>query len=357
MANKKISQLAGTVPNEIVSGSYLFASAAGNVGVGYETKKITAQQIAEYVFTGSEGELGFPASQLSGTKDVYFNKSAWTSASAVVTQNPYLQVRQSDGLLVTGSGIANAVGGDNMGNCVATTQVNLQGNDLINTDDIRFENAPNSIIYNRAKSPSDRDDLMIKAGNELTLEGTTHVRISGLGLDLASIPISGAIDASLGITFTGGNIEVDPAHKLIANEIIVTGGGVGDSGALVIYGSSRHEPSKVQDSLSSTIEVLWSESNIQYDTISAGLGNLTYQFTEVEDGQTLTMYVENISTTTPYTAKFTSGTYGPDTAGSVVWGAEYNNTAPKIAENKANVYTFVRINTGIFASAVTGYVY
>ena len=30
---------------------------------------------------------------------------------------------------------------------------------------------------------------------------------------------------------------------------------MGDSGALVIYGSSRHEPSKVQDSLSSTIEV------------------------------------------------------------------------------------------------------
>ena len=69
------------------------------------------------------------------------------------------------------------------------------------------------------------------------------------------------------------------------------------------------------------------------------------------------MYVENISTTTPYTAKFTSGTYGPDTAGSVVWGAEYSNTAPAIAANKTNLYTFVRINTGIFASAVTGYVY
>ena len=28
-----------------------------------------------------------------------------------------------------------------------------------------------------------------------------------------------------------------------------------------------------------------------------------------------------------------------------------------LIEKKANVYTFVRINTGIFASAVTGYVY
>ena len=42
MANKKISQLAGTLPKEIVSGSYLFVSSAGNAGVGYETKKITA---------------------------------------------------------------------------------------------------------------------------------------------------------------------------------------------------------------------------------------------------------------------------------------------------------------------------
>ena len=41
----------------------------------------------------------------------------------------------------------------------------------------------------------------------------------------------------------------------------------------------------------------------------------------------------------------------------VIWGAEYGNTAPAIAANKTNLYTFVRINTGIFASAVTGYVY
>ena len=52
-----------------------------------------------------------------------------------------------------------------------------------------------------------------------------------------------------------------------------------------------------------------------------------------------------------------SGVFGPDTAGAVRWGAEYSNEAPAIAANKTNLYTFVRMNTGIFASAVTGYVY
>jgi len=348
MANKKISQLAGTVPNEIVSGSYLFASAAGNVGVGYETKKITAQQIAEYVFTGAEGGLGFPATQLSGTKDVYFNKSAWTSASTVVTQNPYLQVRQSDGLLVTGSGIANAVGGDNMGNCVATTQVNLQGNDLINTDDIRFENAPNSIIYNRAKSPSDPDDLMIKAGAELTVQGTTYVRVSGLGLDLASIPISGDV------TITGGNLEIDPGNKLIVNEISgYRAAGDSDDALITIEGSSRHVPYNF--SSAGTVVINWQDSNIQY-TSSAIATNI--DFTNVADGQTLTLYWENTNTdTTSITPKFRSGEYGTDSAGAVRWGGDFSHTAPAVAPSKTNVYTFARMNTGIFASAVTGYVY
>jgi hypothetical protein len=191
--------------------------------------------------------------------------------------------------------------------------------------------------------------LVIKAGNELTLKGNTHVLISGDALSVATTPISGDV------TITGGNLEIDPENKLIANEIIISGGDAGDSGSLVIRGWSRHEPSRVQDSFTPNIEILWNESNIQYDTIDAA--DLTYQFTSVEDGQTLTMYVENTSATTPRTAKFTSGTYGPDTAGAVRWGAEYSNTAPVIAANKTNLYTFVRINTGIFASAVTGYVY
>ena len=337
MANKKISQLAGTVPNEIVSGSYLFASAAGNVGVGYETKKITAQQIAEYVFTGAEGNLGFPATQLSGTKDVYLNNSNWVNSTA--TQPPnygFLMLRTSDGLLTTGSGIGTPVDGDNLGDHTATQALNMANNDINNVDDIRFYQSAHSII---AKGVGNDDNLTIKAGNELTIEGTTHVRISGLGLDLATIPISG------NVTVTGGNLEIDPGNKLIVNEIQATGR-VGDYASLNIKGAIHTLPNYVLD-LGNPRGLDWAVSNIAYSSMSS---DTTFNFVSVSDGQTLTMYVENSSSSDPRTATFASGS-------AVVWGAEYSNTAPAIAANKTNLYTFVRINTGIFASAVTGYVY
>ena len=336
MANKKISQLAGTVPNEIVSGSYLFASAAGNVGVGYETKKITAQQIAEYVFTGAEGGLGFPATQLSGTKDVYLNNSNWVNSTA--TQPPnygFLMLRTSDGLLTTGSGIGTPVDGDNLGDHTATQALNMANNDINNVDDIRFYQSAHSII---AKGVGNNDNLHVKAGNELALEGTTHVRISGLGLDLASIPISGDV------TITGGNLEIDPGNKLIVNEIQATGAGGLDKATLRIDGALSSVPNSVLDNNSN---LNWSVSNIQYERINQ---NTTINFSNVTDGPTLTMYVENYHTTNPFTATFSSGD-------AVVWGAEFDNSSPVIAQNKTNVYTFVRIHTGIFASAVTGYVH
>ena len=37
--------------------------------------------------------------------------------------------------------------------------------------------------------------------------------------------------------------------------------------------------------------------------------------------------------------------------------ADGSNAAPKITANRTNVYTFVRIHTGIFTSYVTGYDY
>ena len=216
MANKKISQLAGTVPNEIVSGSYLFASAAGNVGVGYETKKITAQQIAEYVFTGAEGTSVFQPPNFREQKT--FTLTIVIGLIVPPRSPPnygFLMLRTSDGLLTTGSGIGTPVDGDNLGDHTATQPLNMQGNDITSADDIRFENGgAYTRIYNGAKSASHPENLMMQAGNELTLKGNKHVLISGDALSLASIPISGAIDASLGITFTGGNIEVDPAHKL-----------------------------------------------------------------------------------------------------------------------------------------------
>ena len=336
MANKKISQLAGTVPNEIVSGSYLFASAAGNVGIGYETKKITAQQIAEYAFTGAEGELGFPATQLSGTKNIYFNNSNWVnSTSAQPPSFGYLMLRTTDGLLTTGSGIATPVDGDNLGDHTATEPLNMANNDINNVDDIRFYQSAHSII---AKGVGSNDNLTVKAGNELTLMAMKHVLISGDALSVATTPISGDV------TITGGNLEIDPANKLIVNEIQATGAGGLDKATLRIDGALSSVPNSVLDNNSN---LNWSVSNIQYERINQ---NTTINFHNVTDGQTLTMYVENYHTTNPFTATFSSGD-------AVVWGAEFDNSSPVIAQNKTNVYTFVRIHTGIFASAVTGYVH
>jgi len=86
------------------------------------------------------------------------------------------------------------------------------------------------------------------------------------------------------------------------------------------------------------------------------VGNV--DFTNVADGQTLTLYWENTNTdTTSIIPKFRSGVYGADSAGAVRWGGDFSHTAPAVAPSKTNVYTFARMNTGIFASAVTGYVY
>jgi hypothetical protein len=69
------------------------------------------------------------------------------------------------------------------------------------------------------------------------------------------------------------------------------------------------------------------------------------------------MYLENTHASNSLGVKFVSGTFGMGASGAVVWGGEYPAGAPSVEVGKANLYTFVRINTGIFASAVTGYVY
>lgn len=352
MANKKISQLAGTLPQEIVSGEYLFPAAAGNAGAGYETKKITAQEIAEFVFTGYGG-VGFPATQLSGTKNVYLNNSNWINSTA--TQPPnygFLMLRTSDGLLTTGSGIGTPVDGDNLGDHTATQPLNMANNDIIGAEDIRFYQSSQSII---AKGVGHDENLVVRAGNELTLKGNKHVLISGDALDLASIPISGAIDASLGITFTGGNVQIDPAHKLIVNEISTYGTQPNDPGQLLISGAAAfHVKSGVDTSFT------WSESNIQY-AINTDAGDPAYAFNNVRNGQTLTVHVQNTHSA-PITPTFTLDAnatidYPAPIVTKILWGGEFDGSPPVLAEKKTNVYTFVNIQTGIFASAVTGYVY
>jgi hypothetical protein len=95
----------------------------------------------------------------------------------------------------------------------------------------------------------------------------------------------------------------------------------------------------------------WASGNLLYKNLS----NVTnYNFTNVTEGQTLTMYVSN-TTTSDHTPQFISG--APENA--VRWPAdtEGNNGPPKVASKKTNVYTFININTGIFTSYLTGYDY
>ena len=60
------------------------------------------------------------------------------------------------------------------------------------------------------------------------------------------------------------------------------------------------------------------------------------------------MYVKN-NNASDKTVTFDGG------ATTVAWGGEYDVEAPSLVGSRINLYTFVRINTKIFASAVTGY--
>ena len=130
MANKKISQLVGIGTGSTVSGTFLLPVGAGSSTGPYTTNKITTSELASYIFTGDSGGGGFPATNLSGQKDVYFNTPNWqdTTSAADGTNYAYLMVKAADGLLTTGSGIARPVGGDNLGNHTATTTLNMQDN-------------------------------------------------------------------------------------------------------------------------------------------------------------------------------------------------------------------------------------
>ena len=335
MANKKISQL--TTASSVEAGD--FFPLAGNVGGGYITEKIDATGVAEYTLNS------ISATQVSGlNKNFFINNTSWDTAAATVTQNPYLQVRQTDGKLVTGSGIGNAVGGDNMGNCQATQTLDMQSNWISGAD---FSvTGVNDIYFNSASETygprieKDTYDLKVQAGQDLTLSGLRHVSIKGQGLDLADTPISG------NVIVTGGNLEIDPANKLIVNEISGAQGSLTDYPSVTVKGAIVTPPNAIVTFGGTTSLVKWSVSNIAYKDIN---DNWTFNFSDVTDGQSLTMYANNTDSSS-HSATFVSGD-------AVVWGAEYSNTAPAIAADKTNIYTFVRINTGIFASAVTGYVY
>jgi hypothetical protein len=348
MANKKISQLTSMGTVGIGSEDYLVTSESTGGG-NYATVKTTPNQVSNYVLNP------VTADQISGAeKNIFFNNASWTTAG-LGESFPYLQIDiNNGGKLVTGSGISVPAIADNMGDCVATTDVYMQGNNITGGHGLYFGDSTSNAYDSRSFIDTQEDfygkELWVKAYTDLTLSGNRHVNISGQALSLENgdtqTPISG------NVIITGGNLEIDPGNKLIVNEISGARAGAGDDALLSIEGSSRHVPYTFSPAGAT---VNWQDSNIQYAASTSAGDN---DFTNVADGQTLTLYWENTNTnTTSITPKFRSGVYGTDTAGAVRWGAEFSHTAPAVAPSKTNVYTFVRMNTGIFASAVTGYVY
>ena len=345
MANKKISQLNKVDGAVGITSQNLFPIASGVVGT-YQTASVTAVDVASYCLSPMPVDY-FPGNApigFTGTTDINFSKTNWDSASTIIEDNPYLQVRMSDGQLVTGSGVAvPAALGDDMGDCVATDDITMQGNDITGLGNIGFGNVNTvpglgrSII---APLAGDGISLKLLGYQDLILSGNRHVSISGQGLDLASTPISG------NVTITGGDLEIDPGNKLIVNEISGAQGSLTDYPSITVKGAIVTPPNEIVTFGGTTSLVKWSVSNIAYKDIN---NDWTFNFSDVTDGQSLTMYAKNTDSSS-HSATFVSGS-------NVVWGAEYSNTAPAIAPDKTNVYTFVRMNTGIFASAVTGYVY
>jgi len=346
MANKKISQLTSMGTVGIGSADY-FVTTESVGGGNYATVKTTPDQVANYVLNP------VTADQISGyNKNYFFNNvdsqgfSSWTKAGSNTLNFPYLQVDLNNGgKLVTGSGISVPAVGDDMGDCVATTHLDMSQHDIIYAQSIYFDGDDSTSNTFIKKWGGGTTYLTVEAENDLILSGQRHVSISGQALSLedgdTQTPISG------NVIITGGNLEIDPGNKLIVNEIkVARGTAANDSGSLVIEGASRHEPHNV----GGLGVVYWNESNIQYDTVSTA--SPEFDFFQAGNGQTLTMYIENTSNSIVSTPTFISGLTSPN---PILWGG--TGGPPHLEPNRTNVYTFVCVNTGIFASAITGYAY
>jgi len=380
MANKKISQLNKVDGSVGITSQNLFPMASGVVG-SYQTVSVTAVDVASYCLSpmpvgffpgnppiGFTGNVDFNIKQSSNAQ-ISFDKDNWENANTNVAVNPYLQVRLSDGHLITGSGVAvPAALGDDMGDCVATTDVYMQGNDITGGQGLYFGDSTSNAYNSRSFIDTQADfygkELWVKAYTDLTLSGNRHVRISGQALDLVNTPISG------NVTITGGDLEIDPANKLIVNEISTyTMATADDPAILSISGSARFFTWETDAPLAGSGDVDWKDSNVQFDSTSSAIN---YYFKNVRDGQTMTMYVQNTHSSTSFTPTFTNESDWGDGLGGndyyappvpVLWSFPTGDTVaamkepPLLAAGTTNVYTFVNIKTGIFAAAITGYVY
>jgi len=348
MANKKISQLNAVDPSVGIGTESVFPMVSGTSSSNYQTSKVTAVDIAKFVLNPIPvGQPGMESIGFTGNSNIYFKKTNWDNASTNVAVNPYLQVNLSDGRLITGSGVAvPAALGDQMGNCTATEDLKMQGFNIIRANEIYFggtEAQDYAVIDSSYYAGTPQINVLKIRSDDLTLSGTRHVSISGQALDLASTPISGDV------TFTGGNVTVDPSKVLFVNEInSYIGASADDKAVLSISGAARFFTNEADVASLGEIDIDWKDSNIQYDTVDSS--NLNYIFSNVRDGQTVTMYIENTSATATYIPAFASGS-----PNSVLWGG--TGGPPHVGPNRTNVYTFAAIHTGIFASAITGYEY
>ena len=115
-------------------------------------------------------------------------------------------------------------------------------------------------------------------------------------------------------------------------------------------GVSYHPPVLEAVPPSSNYTLNWQSGNVRFFN---NLGSMSScDFEDVKDGQTLTVSMVN-NTASDKNMAFTSGT-SPN-AVRMPADADGNNNAPAITAGRTNVYTFIRIDTGIYCSYVTGY--
>ena len=386
MANKKISQLNRVDSSVGITTSDLFPMASGGIGPNAQTASVTALDIATFCLSP------MPASQINqpigftGNIDINFDKSNWEDASQSDVHNfPFLQVRKSDGLLVTGSGVAFD-SATVPWNFIATDDIDMQhyditgdGFDIKGIDKISFYNANlvppwdgyNTYIDVDSNVP---EDLHISADSDLELIGQTSIILTGrttphptaahggitVGAYLSGAP-SGIVEGQPRalIQFSGTDIEIDPVAKVTTNQINVIGN-TSDYGSIEM---TKGAFKSYSNDLGGLTNVNWARSNIAYKSINT---NTVFKFYNVKEGQTYSMSVKNNDTANPRSGTFlySMGTSSSDATTGVHWGEAYDGPqqgyvrgAPTIAKGGTNIYTFVCIETGVFASAVTGYAY
>ena len=158
MANKKISQLNPVDPSVGIGTESVFPMVSGTSSSNYQTSKVTSVDIAKFVLNPIQvGQAGLESIGFTGAANVYFDKSNWVDTSNAGT-HAFVMVDKTNGQLTTGSGIGVVAGGDNMGDCKATQAINMQGNDINNLDQVRFQGASDSIFHR-----SNTTDLILKA--------------------------------------------------------------------------------------------------------------------------------------------------------------------------------------------------